>query len=238
MPLPVALVPVAISAVRSLLKLRVRVDNILSVKEISASLPFSLPPLPQVDFNDTDDMIAYFKTDTGILALEVADQTQAFAPFLVTPPGAPSASEVESLLKLYYQTSGREGVNPTRLSRQPVENLLISFLVDSYRVSHHPATVRLLLATADTLLEFAGENATLFLSNPKTASIVGVLLSEFAGRRDFDDAPLEQIFKTLLGSAIVATLEHQDVLPEHPALLVLYAALGEVRAQQGDNFAA
>jgi len=60
MPFPVVLIPVAISAVRSLIRYRIRVDQILSVKKTSDALPFTLPPLPNVNFEHTSAMAEYF----------------------------------------------------------------------------------------------------------------------------------------------------------------------------------
>ena len=45
MPLPIA-TPVAISAIKALLRFRNQVDTILSLNEASAGLPFALPPAP------------------------------------------------------------------------------------------------------------------------------------------------------------------------------------------------
>jgi len=64
------------------------------------------------------------------------------------------------------------------------------------------------------------------------------MLTEFAGREDFDDASLDRIYKRLLGSAVVAALDNPEALPDHPALLVLYSALGEIRAEKKDDFVA
>lgn len=63
------------------------------------------------------------------------------------------------------------------------------------------------LATADTLLEIAGQNAGLFISNPKIRTIVETLIEEFAIKRDFDDKKSELILKSLLGSAIIAVAD-------------------------------
>jgi hypothetical protein len=112
------------------------------------------------------------------------------------------------------------------------------YVVESERLSRNPAVTRILLATADTLLEVAGENAPLFLSNPRLQALVGTLIEEFAGKRNFDDESAATIFKTLLGSTIVAVAENPGKLAEESALKPLFAALGNVRDQLGDDFVA
>ena len=48
---------------------------------------------------------------------------------------------------------------------------------------------------------------------------------EFADKRDFDDESAETIFKTLLGSTIVAVAENPGRLAEESALKPLFAAI-------------
>ena len=79
MPFPVILIPVAISAVRSLIRYRVRVDQILAVKKTSDALPFTLPPLPKVNFEHTSAMTEYFKSEQGQLLLDAANMSGTFA---------------------------------------------------------------------------------------------------------------------------------------------------------------
>lgn len=238
MPFPVALVPVAISAVQSLLKLRGRVDSILSVKAAADPLPFALPPLPDAfDYTDTDKMIAFFAAQ-GAPVLLAAGKVDEFEAFRTLAAADRTPARTDPLLRLYYMACGTAGAAPGQSSSDPAKAVVDFYLVESCRLSNNPAYIRILLTTADTLLEFAGSNASLFISNPKTASIVGTLLREFAGRQDFDDQNLDRIFRTLLGSAVVTALEFKGDLPDHPALVVLYSALGEVRSSKGDDFAA
>ena len=46
MPLPLAAIPLAISAIEALLKYRRRIDEILSTKETTVELPYLLPEAP------------------------------------------------------------------------------------------------------------------------------------------------------------------------------------------------
>ncbi len=244
MPFPVILIPVAISAVRSLIRYRVRVDQILAVKKTSDALPFTLPPLPKVNFEHTSAMAEYFKSEQGQLLLDAANMSGTFADFESGRPRR-TMKKTTDLLKLYYRTTGGRPKSPasgTGSGLNPnAEKALAYYMVDSYRLSTNSATTRILLATADNLMEFAGDNAAVFISNPKTGSIVTTLLREFATRDDFNEQSLESVFKKLLGSAVIAALDNKESLPDHPALLVLYSALGDVRqkmGKDGDDFIA
>ena len=244
MPFPVILIPVAISAVRSLIRYRVRVDQILAVKKTSDALPFTLPSLPKVNFEHTSAMTEYFKSEQGQLLLDAANMSGTFADFESGRPRR-TMKKTTDLLKLYYRTTDGRLKSPasrTGLDFNPnAEKALAYYMVDSYRLSTNSATTRILLATADNLMEFAGDNAAVFISNPKTGSIVTTLLREFAARHDFNEQSLDSVFKKLLGSAVIAALDNKESLPDHPALLVLYSALGDVRqkmGKEGDNFIA
>jgi hypothetical protein len=244
MPFPVILIPVAISAVRSLIRYRVRVDQILAVKKTSDALPFTLPPLPKVNFEHTSAMAEYFKSEQGQLLLDAANMSGTFADFESGRPRR-TMKKTTDLLKLYYRTTGGRPKSPasgTGSGLNPnAEKALAYYMVDSYRLSTNSATTRILLATADNLMEFAGDNAAVFISNPKTGSIVTTLLREFATRHDFNEQSLDSVFKKLLGSAVIAALDNKESLPDHPALLVLYSALGDVRqkmGKDGDDFIA
>ncbi|NIO07621.1 MAG: hypothetical protein GTO40_06280 [Deltaproteobacteria bacterium] len=244
MPFPVILIPVAVSAVRSLIRYRIRVDHILAVKKTSDALPFTLPPLPKVNFEDTPAMAKYFQSEQGQLLLDAANLSEVFADFQ-SGGRRRNMKKTTDLLKLYYRTTGGRSSSTGRSSgpgfSPNAEKALAYYMVNSYRLSTSSATTRILLATADILMEFAGDNAAIFISNPKTASIVTTLLREFAARHDFNEQSLDNVYKKLLGSAVVAALDNKESLPEHPALLVLYSALGDVRQQleaNGDDFVA
>ncbi len=244
MPFPVVLIPVAISAVLALIRYRVRVDQILAVKKTSDALPFTLPPLPKVNFEHTSAMAEYFRSQQGQLLLDSANMTGTFVDFVAGRPRR-TMKKTTDLLKLYYRTTGGRPKSPASRTGSGLnpnaEKALTYYLVDSYRLSTNSATTRILLATADILMEFAGDNAAVFISNPKTASIVTTLLREFAARHDFNEQSLDSVFKKLLGSAVIAALDNKESLPDHPALLVLYSALGDVRqkmGKDGDDFIA
>lgn len=115
---------------------------------------------------------------------------------------------------------------------------LAYFVVESQRLAKNTVLARVLLTAADTLLEFAGENASLFVSNPSTRAIVEDLIEEFAGKRDFDDEGMDVVFKSLLGSAVVAFTKNPPDADGRPALKALFAALGSVRDSMGKDFVA
>ena len=185
------------------------------------------------------------------MILQLRDLQDDFAVVAQDPTSiSPAVSGPRSrLFKLYYEAAG---VQPTFLGPvdpamqgkaiqglETADMRLTYYVVQSQRLSHNPALVRVLLATADTLLEFAGENANLFISNPQTRSLVENLIDEFAGKRDFTDDGAEEIFKSLLGATIVAFANNPPGnLANKPALKALFAALGDVRQSLGNDFVA
>ncbi|MEJ2615041.1 MAG: hypothetical protein P8Z35_08785, partial [Ignavibacteriaceae bacterium] len=118
------------------------------------------------------------------------------------------------------------------------EMCLAYYIVESHRLSNNPLLTRILLSTADTLLEILGENSGLFISNSKTQGIIRTLINEFAVKHDFDDDSTEKIFKVLLSSALISVSENQDALPDKPALSILFASISDVREALGDDFVA
>jgi hypothetical protein len=236
-------VPAALSAVNALLKYRVRVDEILALKEATDSIPFSLPPAPFDFVAQKDAMFAFFASEKGRLILELRARTEAFAQ-LKRDPLAPATAELrDEFLQLFFEASDTAPIvmgpqAEARSVRASQEMRLSYYVVSSHRLSRNPALTRILLATADTLLEVAGDNAGLFISNLKTRVIVGSLIQEFAGKRDFDDDSAELILRSLLRSAVVAAVEERDAITEAPALVALFQALSGMREAFGDDFVA
>jgi hypothetical protein len=234
MAFPLA-IPLAISAIQALVRYRGRVDTILSLNAATDSLPFALPPAPEDIQPCIQPMLTFFRTPAGGALLALQGMGEKFN-LVAANPTAPQAQDArDALLDLYFKATDSR---PAALGPQPpafahvgpsAEMRLAYFVVESDRLSRNPAVTRLLLATADTLLEVAGANASLFISNPRTAALVGTLLDEFAGQRDWDDASGLQIFKTLLGAAAAAAIEHRGDLPPQPALQALLGALADVR---------
>lgn len=241
MPIPIATVGLVVSAVRSLIRLRGRVDEITSLSVATEELPFALPPLPQeAPAVEKQAVVLFFETAVGrrlTETFELSEDLDSYRTNVIADEDV--RDRLEAIYLRYLGAEERAGDDgPAR----DIEQKLVNFvLVDSYRLSRNSAVLNIALASADTLLEFVGDNAATFVSNPKTAGILETILAEFAGRRDFEDASGDLIFRTLLGSAAVAAVEHKGDLPDHPALLVLYAALGKVRndmGQKGDDFVA
>lgn len=241
MPFPLA-IPVALSAIQALIKFRGRLDTILSLNETTKGLPFALPPAPQFDAPHIDPMVEFFMGDVGQNILVIRGFTKEWR--IVQP--SPRAPEVQAerrvLLQAYYEATD---IMPERLGPDPAMNRqivskgpskemrLAYYIVESHRLSRNPAVTRVLLAAADTLLEFGAENASMFVSDPRTRGLVETLLREFAVERDWDDASGEVIFKTLLGAAAVAALENRGSLPDQPILQALFDALGDVQQEMG-----
>ena len=238
MSLTLGMIPTALSAIQALLKYRGRVDQILALKTVGDKLPFSLPPTP-IDFEGIKErLFSYFESEQGKLALELCNKTEEYKQFKANP----TLNNRYEFVKLFCRTSD---TSPVLLGPKPpaafwvnYEIRLSYYVVESHRLSQNPAVTRILLVTADTLLEVAGATASLFISNPKTRAIVSTLLEEFAVKRDFDDDSGELILKNLLRSAIVATMEHRESISDEPALVALFAALSDMRKEFGDEFVA
>jgi len=243
MMLPAAAIPMALSAIKALLRYRERVDEVLSLSAATEGLPFRLPPAPNDPWPHENSMLAFFQTDHGKVILEVNNLTGEFQTVLSAyqnnqpRPVAP----LNNCFALYFEA---KDINPSALlppgvapgelrkyaSTGPSEEMRLAYyIVESDRLSRNPALTRVILITADTLLEVVGENANYFISSQKTRSLVEDLLREFAVNHDFDDESAADIFKQLLGATALAALDNPGVLPNEPALRALYGALNEVR---------
>lgn len=251
MSFPIA-APVVISAIKALLQYRNQVDSILSLSEASAGLPFALPPAPEDKSPFEKDMFDFFQTPQGdmILRLNGLEDTLKLA---LQPPSDAQIGAKNQLFVLYFQAKGIQPhlIGPiSPLTQASLDNLqgpgardsaLAYYVVRSQRLSHNPVLTRVLLATADTMLEFVGANASLFFANKNTQDMVASLIDEFAGKHDFTDDGAEEIFKRLLGASITAFADHPPAnLDKQPALKALFGALAEVRKdpQMGNDFAA
>ena len=98
MPFPLA-IPVAISAIKALVKFRGRLDTILSLSETATGLPFVLPPAPTFNAPYIDAMAAFFggELGQGILVIrgkQAQDDWAAVKPTLV--PGTAVAGPYEA----------------------------------------------------------------------------------------------------------------------------------------------
>ena len=242
-------IPLVISAIKALLRFRHRVDTILSLNEATAGLPFRLPPAPHDAVPHLEPMIAFFATEQGQILLELNGLTPVF-PSIKAAHANHTAFPPEALnpcFTLYFHAAD---IQPTQLSPEAeiqrqfagsgpsVEMRLAYYVVESHRLSRNPALTRVLLTTADTLLEVAGESAGLFIANPRVRGIIEGLLHEFAVKHDFDDDSAERIFKRLLGVAATVALDHREQLSNAPAVKVLFAALSDVREELGNEFVA
>ena len=248
MPLPVA-IPLIISGVKALLRFRGQIDTVLSINEATTGLPFALPPVPRNDAPHLNDMLAFYQSDQGKLLLQLKPDLQGDLTLILPNPNAttPAANGARGRLFInYYEAAG---VQPDFFGPVPPDSKGIAALstpemrlayytVESQRLSNNPVLTRILLVSADTLLEFLGENAQTFISNPQTSSVVASLINEFAGKRNFDDDGIEVIFKSLLGSTILAFANNPGELANKPALKALFAALGDVRDNLGNDFVA
>lgn len=243
MPFTLSL-PVALSAIRSLVKFRDRVDTILSLSKAADPLPFLLPPAPVDHGPHLQAMLAFFRSPAGRDVLILRGLEPVWSAFAPNPPAA-NANDLDTLCRAYYEIHDiapkilGPDLDRHRLARGSTKEAQLAFyVVESDRLSRNPAVSRVLLAAADTLLEFGAAHANLFVADPRTRSLVESLLREFAENRDWDDAGAGLIFKTLLGSTALAALQNPQQLPDSPIAKVLFAALHDVERELGADFAA
>jgi hypothetical protein len=218
---------------------------------VEEGLPFRLPRPPtdhDVYFND---MLRFFETENGRIALALNDLTADFNKVKSADQtdSAIPPKPLQNCFSLYFEaaevtpTAWAPGADDGTLrkvaSTGPSEEMRLAYyVVESDRLSRNKNLTRILLTTADTLLEFFGENAGTFISNPKTAVVVEDLLNEFAVKHDFDDESLRQIYKRLLNSLAIAVLDNPGVFPNRPLLKALFGALNDLRSEMGDEFVA
>ncbi len=232
-------IPVAISAIRSLVKFRDRIDTILSLSKAADPLPFLLPATPTDHGPHLQAMLAFFRSETGADLLIL----RGFEPIWkrVAPnPVAADANDLDTLCRLYYEAHDitpkllGPALHHFQLARGSTRDAQLAFyVVESDRLSRNPAVTRVLLAAADTLLEFGAAHAHLFISDPRSRPLVESLLHEFAAKRDWDDSGAGLIFKTLLGSTALAALQNQSQLSDTPLAKTLFAALHDVERDLG-----
>lgn len=249
MAFPVALIPASVSAVRGLIVLRGKIDAVLSASRANADIPLLLPPVTEDRIRneaDLDRCVQIFGADTPERQILLARGFSADLQRFGSLEGASADPEAEErrilhlrLLKLLYEIEdAREGLaaRPWLSHADPKSAGLDYFLVASYQSADRPPAVQVLLAVAETLVEFAGENAALFVSRTATGSLVATLLREFAARSDLGTDGAGRLIRILLGSAAVAATDNAGALPQHPALGLLLASLGRVRTEMGEDF--
>jgi hypothetical protein len=234
MPLPTLVLPVAISAIRMLLQWSKKADVMLSVSTAAEELPFVLPAIPDVNPDDAGRMRAYFAKPANKPALEVLGLIEAFEQDAAFDP----AADTEALIRAYYAHAGVHQNVPALSADRSDEDRLAYLLVNSHRLTSNPTAVRLLIMTTQTLAAFVGEQAPLLLANGRVQRLLGTFFVEYSQQEHLDDATIGTVLRRLLGAAITSAVEHQQDLPEHPALAVLYTALEEVRQQRGNDFVA
>ena len=239
--------PVALSAIQSLIKFRGRLDTILSVNETTAGLPFNLPTPPKDHAMHVDPMVAFFRREIGQNILTMRGLTRHWEAVLPDRYADHAQRDLTILLNAYYEacdivprTVGPAGDEDRfRAAKGPSKEMRLAYyIVESDRLSRNPAVTRVLLAAADTLLGLGASNAGFFVSNPRTRALLESLLTEFAVKREWDDESEGHIFKLLLGSAAVAALEVRSAWPDKPVLNVLFAALADLRETESTDFVA
>jgi hypothetical protein len=238
-----------LSAIRATIRYRDRVDRVLSLSTAAEGLPFALPQVPMDTKPQRDEMRRFFRTGEGqtLLVLNGLDQDFTRWDELLRSghsiQGAALLDNFDQCTELYRRSQGiglyvlqpqlRDPamLKSSALSGSGDDARLAYFVVESDRLSKNSTLSRLVLITADTLLELLGEDASSFIAHPRTRSAVESLIKSFTADRDFDDESAREIFRRLLGAAVTTALEDTSLLPNAPLLDALYGAINDVRKE-------
>ncbi len=247
---PVALVPVAISALQSFVSLRRRVVEIRDLQRLDDPLPILLPvPSQQILRDEVNDLIAMknaFTSDPVYrAALEVRGLTDQFDAYL-NKKDAVTGNDLDfersqdmfwRFMGLYYQLKDQS--DGTANSDFEVDEAGIDqFLVRSAAATGQPGSTKILRAVAETLVDFLGDNAGAFLSRSSNKMVLSTILREFAARTDLETDGSNRLLKVLMGSVAVAAAEHGSEISDHPAATLLFNSLGRIRDTHGEDFVA
>jgi hypothetical protein len=243
MPLPLAAIPLVLTAAQSLVRFRDRVDDVLALNKASEGLPFALPEAPTNAKDHWTAMKVFFATPNGQLVLEVRGLNDAFATVSEKPFGEANFERLTTLFTAYCEAAdkrptlmGPPGEDPALAAKGPSSEMRLAwFLVESQRLSRNSVIARISLITADTLLEFGAASAGLWIKHTNTRAFIEDLLTEFAVKRDWDDEAGATIFKHLLGSAAAAFAEHGGQLSNAPIVQTVVGALTDLRAAIDDD---
>jgi len=245
----IAGIALALSTIRAIIRLHGRVDGILATKAAADDLPFALlagPVIAPGTIYDADDFffdptppanqikplqnVAAEYRDTFALICDVEGLHALAAKRTGKPLTGLSQADKERFqfakTRIEKLASGEPVTNNAALGQG---DALAYYAVSSARLSNNPAYARLLIATADTLLEIVGENASLLISDPRTAGVIGTLVQEFSGGKDFDDAGAGLIFRKLLFATAVTLETHRDLAGNDRVARAFIAALTDIR---------
>lgn len=240
----------AISALRSLVTLRRRVAEIRDFWHLDDPVPLLLPaPSEQILFDEVNDpnrMKAAFSGDPIYrAALDARGLTNQFDAFL-QKKDAHTGKELElersqdlfwRFMALFYQI-GKQASRTSSSDIEIDEAGIDYFLVRSSAETGQPQGVNILRAVAETLVDFLGNNAGVFLANSSSKLVLSTILREFAVRTDLETDGSTRLLITLVGTVSVAAADHGDEISENPAATLLFNSLGRVRDSHGEDFVA
>jgi len=247
----IAGIGLALSTVRAIIRLHGRLDDILVRRDIAAALPFRLIDGPQIPASNIIETDAFFFEGSRAVdeirdLNKVASGTQgAFEVIchtdnlhnLAKKRANPSLVGLTPAEQTIFQLA-RDKIIKLSAGKQLTDNTpadpaitLAYYTVASARVSKNPVYARVLLATADTLLEVVGENAALLISDPRTAGVIGTLVQEFSSGKDFDDAGAGLIFRKLLHASAVTLETHRDLLGDDRVAKAFVEAIADIRTK-------
>lgn len=243
MVLPVALVPVALSAVRSLVILNRKVGRVRVTAELDDDIAVVLPPMPPNVLRtatDRAEMEAAFSSDTPERAALQARGLAGLFDSYMTDGAMPEERQRElffRFLGLWYAiTDETDGTGSAQIETDA--GGIDRYLVKSAQLGRGTQGLQILRATAEVLVDFLGDNASVFLARSSNKAVLSAILREFAAESDLEQDSPERVLKLLLGSVAVAASEHGAEISDDPAAVMLFAALGRVRRERGDDFVA
>lgn len=239
-----------VSIVSALLRHRGRVDLILARSETTDGLPFKLPKAAARKKPFIPDMIAFFQTEHGQAVLALQGLVDDFKQVLsAREEGNYPQQKLTNCMDLYFEAAqldpAKTNPNSQDSERRKIastgpdeEFRLAYYVVESQRLSRNPVLARLVLATADTLLETIAGNSSLFIKDEVTAKIVDAAINAFAVQHDFDDEGAEIIFRRLLGVVAVSVAREGNAVSDNPAVRALFGAVREAQEVIGADDAA
>lgn len=251
MSIPLAAIPMALSAIRSLIHLRHRIVDIRDTRRSRDPLKLLLPELPHNLIRDQQNdpalmqnafsQIAHFRA--ALDARDILEHFDLFHKNIDWKTGGPLEPERHSdmfwrFMGFYYKLEDEDKKIDGIPDFEIDEHGLDSFLVKSAKSGGGQEAVNILRATAEILINFLGDNAGVFLAKSPNKLILSTVLREFATATDIETDNSNRILKTLVGAIAVGAADHGATLSNKPAAALLIAALGRTRRDFGDDFLA
>jgi hypothetical protein len=249
--LPVSSIPIAMSAIRSLIHLRRRIIDIRDTRHTRDPLKLLLPELPRNPIrdqaNDPARMQATFSQNqvyrAALDARGLLENFDLFHNNIDPQTGDPLEFERHGelfwrFMGLYYRILDEEANVAIAPDFEIDDRGLDRFIIRSAKSGNGQQGLSILRASAEVLVDFLGDNASIFLAKSSNRLVLSTVLQEFATASDIETDTPKRILKTLIGAVAVGAAEHGSSLSDKPAAVLLIAALGRSRTEFGDDFLA